>query len=87
MIAEQNQIEEVIAACMREEGFEYQPVDQSQFMMFGGPGEGELPWFSPEWVEKYGFGISTQTFPQSEVGPDLVGYDDSQFEEEGGRVR
>ncbi|MCP4083432.1 MAG: hypothetical protein GY745_00020 [Actinomycetia bacterium] len=83
MVAEQNRVEETTAACMREQGFEYTPVDSSQFMSFGGPGEEELPYFSPEWVEKYGFGISTQMFPQSEVGPDLVGYDDSQFGDEG----
>lgn len=33
-IAEQKEVEELVAACMAEEGFEYQPVDQSQGMVF-----------------------------------------------------
>lgn len=75
----QRQVEELTAACMREEGFEYTPVDYSQFQGFSDVDE-EFPWGSRAWTEKYGFGITTQRFAQSEVGPDLVGYDDSQFE-------
>ncbi len=77
--AQATEAEEQIAACMRAEGFEYIPVDQGQFAFFGGDSE-ELPYFSTEWIAKYGFGITTQRFAQSEVGPDLVGYDDSQFD-------
>lgn len=77
--AQATEAEEQIAVCMRAEGFEYIPVDQGQFAFFGGESE-ELPYFSTEWIAKYGFGISTQRFAQSEVGPDLVGFDDSQFE-------
>ncbi len=78
--------EEAVAVCMRELGWEYTPVDNSQF--FGGfdPfGEDGLEYGSDAWVEKYGFGITTQAFGQSQVGPDLIGYDDSQmmdFEEQ-----
>ncbi len=79
-IAEANEVEQRVAACMREQGFEYTPVDQGQYISFEGPDE-ELEWGSREWTEKYGFGTSTQRFGQSEVGPDLVGYDDS-FEDE-----
>lgn len=73
-----NQAEEKIALCMREEGFEYTPVDQSQFTSFGGIEE-DLPWGSRAWTEKYGFGITTQRFSQTEVGPDLVGWNDEEM--------
>ncbi len=73
--------QEQIVLCMREQGFEYVPEDNSQFMTFAEEDE-ELAYFSSAWVDKYGFGITTQRFAQSEVGPDLVGYDDSGFSDE-----
>ena len=66
--------ERLTATCMREQGFEYTPQDVDNGSFFGGIGD-DLPYFSDEWVEKYGFGITTQSFPQSQVG-DLVGYND-----------
>ncbi len=66
------------AECMQNLGFEYKPSDSSSMMVFGGPGD-ELPYFSDEWIAKYGFGISTQRFPQSMVGPNLVGFDDEEM--------
>jgi hypothetical protein len=82
-IEEERARQEVIAECMREQGFEYSPVDPDQFVSFEEPGG--LEWGSDEWVAKYGFGISTQRWSQDEVGPDLVGheYDDQgeQFED------
>ncbi len=78
--AQATEAEEQIAACMAAEGFEYTPVDQGQYNFFDGEGE-ELPYFSEAWVAKYGFGITTQWFGQSEVGTDLVGYDDAAFSE------
>ncbi len=70
------EVEQKVAACMAEEGFEYTPVDQSQFTETATNGE-ELPYFSDEWVAKYGFGITTQRFSQSMLNDELVGYDDS----------
>ncbi len=67
----------ITAECMRDQGFEYVPIDSMQFASFGGPGD-DLPYFSDAWVEKYGLGITTQRFPQSMVG-DLVGFPDEQF--------
>lgn len=69
--------EEAVAACMRAEGFEYTPQDNSQFSFFGDE-DGEA-WGTEEWVKKWGYGITTQSFSQSEVGPDLLGYDDQGF--------
>ncbi|MEZ5411112.1 MAG: hypothetical protein R2761_23990 [Acidimicrobiales bacterium] len=76
MVEEERARQEAIAACMKREGFEYIPQDPSQYIQFG-PTEGE-EYGSDEWTAKYGFGISTQRFPQSALGPDLVGYDDSE---------
>ncbi len=36
----------------------------------------ELPYGSKEWVEKYGFGVTTQWYPESMVAPEAVGYPD-----------
>ena len=69
--------QEAIAACMRAEGFEYTPTDPSQYSFF--EDEDGPSWGSKEWVEKFGYGVTTMAFSQSEVGPDLIGYDDSQF--------
>jgi len=66
------------ADCMREKGFEYIPQDASQITGFSGPPQDEFEPGSPEWINKYGFGISTQRFSQSMVG-DLVGSPDEQF--------
>lgn len=72
--------EEKIAACMKAEGFEYIPVDNSQFI-FVDEGD-DLDYNSREYAEKWGFGYSTQSFSQEQVGPELIGYDDSQFTDE-----
>ncbi len=75
MLAREQQIQEGIAACMIDQGFEYTPEDTSQYISFGSESDDGLPYGSREWTEKYGFGVSTQRWDQSELGPDLVGYD------------
>ena len=52
-------IEEAVVACMREEGFEYQPQDfDSQFDSGGGEEDFALMQDSPEaYGEKYGYGV------------------------------
>lgn len=66
--------EEAVAACMAAEGFEYWPRP-IPLETFGLPSESGEPAFgSDEWIEVYGFGISTQAFSQREVEPDLVGH-------------
>lgn len=72
--------QQVIASCMQTQGFEYIPVDNSDFFLFE-EADG-LEWGSAEWTAKYGFGITTQRFSQEELGPDLIGYDDSGFQEQ-----
>ncbi len=74
---QQRQVNESVLACMAAEGFEWIPDDQNMVSFDGTPADG-LEYGSRAWIEKYGFGMSTQMFSQSQLGPDLVGYDDSQ---------
>jgi len=74
---QEREAQQRIAECMRAEGFEYTPVDYSEINSFEEAALNEPEWGSDEWVETYGFGISTQRFSQAQVGPDLIGYDDS----------
>lgn len=79
MLDQQRLVNEQVVECMAAEGFEWIPDDEST--MFSGPSadsEG-LEYGSEEWVAKYGFGISTQMFPQEMVGPNLVGMDEAMF--------
>lgn len=71
--------QEKIATCMKEQGFEYIPRDNSDFSIV--TGEDGIDYESREYAEKYGFGITTQHFSQEEVGPELVGHDFADFEE------
>ena len=53
-IAESKTVEELVAACMAEEGFEYTPVDQSQHMSFEDDFEERN---TEEWVASNGWGM------------------------------
>lgn len=55
---EERERQELLAECMAAQGFEYVPVDYSQFATFAGPG-GDLDPSSREFAETYGFGFST----------------------------
>lgn len=76
---QQRQINEEVVECMAAEGWEYTPDDVNQTFFFESADEEGLEWGSREWTEKYGFGITTQMFPQEAVGPELVGYSDEAF--------
>lgn len=73
----QQQADVLVAECMINLGFEYH-VGANDTIIFGIESE-ELPYFSDEWVAKYGFGVSTQRFSQSSVGSDLIGFDDAEM--------
>lgn len=65
---QQRQQEELMAECMAEEGFEYEPNLQNGAMMVSGD---DIEW-EPEkkaWVEKYGYGMINSPFNEQE-GPD-----------------
>lgn len=56
--AQQRRVEEAVAECMAEEGFEYTPVEP----MDSGPvpGEGDVPaWDTLEFAKTYGYGATT----------------------------
>lgn len=74
---QQRQAEQKIAECMKEQGFEYIPVDYGDVELFGS--EDGLEYGSREYIEKWGFEVSTTRYSQNAVGSDLVGYDDSMF--------
>ncbi len=76
---QQRQINESVVACMAAEGWEYTPENVEDTVFFDGGDADGLEWGSREWTEKYGFGITTQMFPQETVGPELVGYADEGF--------
>lgn len=63
---QQQEVEEQVAACMTEQGFEYTPVDQSQYSGFVSGEEWDPD--SREWVEEYGYGAVN--FPGRDVQPD-----------------
>ncbi len=85
--AEDREREQEVAECMVAQGFEYTPVDNSQFINFDDADEfGGAEWGSEAWSKKYGFGITTLRFSQDAVGPNLVGntWNDFGPEEDGG---
>jgi hypothetical protein len=60
--AEQQQVEEVVARCMAEQGFEYQPVDQSQAVT-----ETDVTTEDPEkFAAESGYGFSVPVGPSEE---------------------
>lgn len=68
----------LVSECMTEKGFDYTPPDVPAESSTTGD-EVEVYPGTREYVEKYGFGVSTVEFPQSAVGPNLVGHDDDDF--------
>ncbi len=70
----ERQAEEQIVACMKAEGFEYIPADHGISQAISG--DEDLPYGSRAWTEVYGFGVTTQRFPESSVSPEAVGFPD-----------
>ncbi|WP_413450874.1 hypothetical protein AA0Y32_01785 [Georgenia phoenicis] len=58
---EQNrEIEEMVAACMAEEGFEYTPVEQDM----GTVVTDDEDWNTEEWAQQYGYGVTTDPWSE-----------------------
>jgi len=74
---EQLEFERATAECMAKKGFEYTPIDPAQTVSVIPSGD-EFERGSTAWTNKYGFGVTTRWFPQSQVG-DLVGRADVGF--------
>ena len=63
--AERNrEVEEVIAGCMADEGFEYTPVDYGTSTFSYTEDE---DWDTREWAEQYGYGITTDPWSEEVV--------------------
>jgi hypothetical protein len=65
---QQQKVEELVAVCMADEGFEYIPVDQSQYMSTSDVAEYDPQ--SKKWVAENGYGITTQNGMAPEVDPE-----------------
>ncbi|MFV0259530.1 MAG: hypothetical protein ACK5PP_13925 [Acidimicrobiales bacterium] len=72
-VAMERERQEFVKECMAEQGFEYTPLDPSEYM--GTASMGDIEYGTTEWVETYGFGITTLRFTSEQVGPDLIGVD------------
>ena len=56
MAEREREVQEIIATCMAEQGFEYIPVTfDDSFVVW----DEDDDWGSPEWAEQYGYGITT----------------------------
>jgi hypothetical protein len=53
--AQQKEVEELVAVCMADEGFDYKPVDQSQYSSFSTDDEDRD---TEEWVAEHGYGMN-----------------------------
>ncbi len=65
------EVEEIVAECMREQGFEYTPVDWSQQPGMEPAEEPEEEWGTLAFAEKYGYGATTNPYGgATEVAPE-----------------
>lgn len=61
-------VEEIVAECMAEQGFEYTPVDYgSQAGLTMSSDDLDVEWGSQEFAEKYGYGASTDPWGNEEM--------------------
>ncbi len=66
---EQNRrVEELVASCMQEQGFDYIPNDQNGGQVSVGD-DLDVEWGTSEFAEKYGYGISTDPWGSSYQEP------------------
>ena len=72
MDAQMARSEEIVAACMQEEGFEYTPQDTSGMSRSFDDSEDGMPaWDSLEFAQQYGYGATTsQDMPMNKEGAD-----------------
>jgi hypothetical protein len=65
--AQQMRVEEIVAECMAELGFEYTPVDYSQTSMTVTTDDLEFEWGTREFAEKYGYGATTDPWGNEDM--------------------
>ncbi len=61
------QVEELVAACMQDQGFDYTPVDNSGGVAFSSD-DLDVEWGTIEFAEQYGYGISTDPWGAQDEG-------------------
>ncbi len=62
-VRQANRVEEIVAECMAEQGFDYTPVDQSQWMgEVTEMDELDVEWGTLEFAEQYGYGFTTDPY-------------------------
>jgi hypothetical protein len=72
---QQKKMQELIAKCMADEGFDYLPVDQSQYTSTS-PDEVGIDRSTKKWAAENGYGITTQDNTQPTGDPDQEPYVD-----------
>lgn len=65
------QVEELVARCMKANGFDYRVVTPERLLIYV---DDAVDHGTRAWAERFGFGVSTTAFSQEQVGPGLVGY-------------
>ena len=65
--AQQMRVEEIVAECMAEQGFEYTPVDYSQAGFTVSSDDLDVEWGTREFAEKYGYGATTDPWGNEEA--------------------
>lgn len=70
--AQMMEVEEIVASCMQEQGFEYTPVDYSSMNGAIDPAEElDVEWGTLEFAEQYGYGATTNPWGDGEeVAPE-----------------
>ena len=71
--AQSKEQEELIASCMSDEGFEYIPVDQTQYMSFEGD---DVDRDTEEWVAEHGYGMQQSPEEIEEMNEQATEYVD-----------
>jgi hypothetical protein len=72
-VAQQKKVEELVAVCMADEGFDYKPVDQSQYTSFASDDEDRD---TEEWVAEHGYGMNQTPEEQAEMNEQASEYVD-----------
>lgn len=71
-------VEELTASCMHQEGFEYTPTADEIRAFYEDQRTDGSTRYSRDWVEQYGFGVSTLALPQQALPSHVVGADPPQ---------
>ncbi len=67
--AQNREVEELVASCMQDQGFDYIPNDTNGGTVYAGD-DLDVEWGTREFAEQYGYGISTDPWSSSEMPVD-----------------